>query len=75
MQVDVRVNGVEVWQSSNDGAFNLTIPVAPGNTIDFAVYGGYMFGNTPLDATITIPEPATVALLGFGVLSLVIKRK
>lgn len=47
MSVDVRINGVEVWNAVDSGAFNLATTVAPGDTIDFAVYGGYGWGNTP----------------------------
>lgn len=67
MSVAVLKNGDlanPVWSAQNAGSFNLTIPVAPGDSIDFAVYGSYAFGNTPLAATISaVPEPAAVALL------------
>lgn len=52
MQVTVRHNGVSVWGASDSGVFDLAITISPGDTIDFAVYGGYAFGNTPLRATI-----------------------
>ncbi len=59
--------GTPVWSASDSGSFNLLVSVNPGDTIDFAVYNGYGFGNTPLDATITattsvVPEPAGIAL-------------
>jgi hypothetical protein len=67
MLVDVRINGVEVWNAVDSGAFNLATTVAPGDTIDFAVYGGYYFGQTPLDATITVvPAPGAIFLVGIG---------
>ena len=50
MQVAVRKNGVMIWTATDSGAFNLTTLVSPGDTIDFAVYGGYGYGSTPLDA-------------------------
>lgn len=63
-----------LFQASDAGAFHLTPFVSAGDTIDFAVYGGYTHGNTPLDARITVnasgvPEidPAGLA----GVLALV----
>jgi hypothetical protein len=68
MLVDVRINGVEVWNAVDSGAFNLATTVAPGDTIDFAVYGGYTNGTTPLDATITVvPAPSAVLLGSIGV--------
>jgi hypothetical protein len=72
MLVGIFVNGigsdnVPRWSANNSGSFDFTVPVGPGNTIDFAVYGGYAFGNTPLSATITtIPEPSAIILLTTG---------
>jgi hypothetical protein len=53
MQTDVRVRGIEVWQQADAGSFNLTSNVTAGDTVDFAVFGGYGSGNTPLDATVS----------------------
>lgn len=70
-----------LWSSVDSGAFSLSTTVAAGDTIDFAVYGSYAYGNTPLDARIvattfgaTAPEPATLALAFVGV-SLAVGRK
>jgi hypothetical protein len=64
--------GPSDWHASNLGTFDLSLDVSTGDIIEFAVYGGYMFGNTPLEATITaVPEPSALALLGIGVTSLV----
>lgn len=58
---------VAIWDEWDAGTFDLNIPVSPGKTIDFAVYSGYIYGTTPLDARITaLPEPSSVALLGGG---------
>ncbi|MGE5611297.1 MAG: hypothetical protein ACM359_18755 [Bacillota bacterium] len=74
MAVAVRQNNSPIWSAVDAGAFDLTRRVAPGDTIDFAVYGGYYYGNTPLRATISVtditavPTPAAglggLALLG-----------
>jgi Flp pilus assembly protein TadG len=65
-----------VWNAVDSGAFNLATTVVPGDTIDFAVYGGYRAGNTPLDVTISVvPEPATLLLLGLGGLAVIRKRR
>jgi len=65
MQVAVIKNGSQIWQAGDAGTFNLVTDVSPGDTVDFAVYGGYYSGSTPLDATIntTVPEPSGLALL------------
>jgi hypothetical protein len=77
IQVAVRINSMQVWHAVDYGAFNLSTNVAPGDTIDFAVYGGdNSGGTTPLDATITVvPEPATLMLLGVGGLILRKRRQ
>ena len=60
-----------LWQDNIPDAFNLTDSVMPGDTIDFAVYGGYFYGNTPLDATIIeVPEPSMLGLLVAGLIGL-----
>ena len=65
LQTGIFVNGVPqvtkpYWHSSDSGRFDILLPIAAGDTIDFAVYGGYMYGTTPLEATIT-NVPATAA--------------
>ncbi len=76
MQVAVRFNNNQIWNASDAGSFNLTETIQPGNTIDFLVYGGYGWGNTPLSAKIEVtpvPEPSNyvagvsaLAMLYFG---------
>jgi len=34
------------------GTFNLTTGLQAGDTVEFAVYGGYTFGINPLSATV-----------------------
>jgi hypothetical protein len=76
MDVGIFVNGIPqvttpYWHSTDSGAFNFSLPVSPGNTIDFAVYGSYGYGSTPLEATVTgTPEPSTLALLGVSAIGL-----
>jgi hypothetical protein len=53
MIVAVRHKSEIIWTATNSGSFDLNTKVAAGDTIDFAVYGGYGFGNTPISATIS----------------------
>jgi hypothetical protein len=74
MQVGVFENGnwaSPLWTGTDSGAFSISVPLTAGDTIDFAVYGGFGHGSTPLQATITAaPEPSTFVLLGFGAVGL-----
>jgi hypothetical protein len=54
MQVAVRLAGQPWWSSVDAGAFDLQTNLAAGATVDFAVYGGYYGGNTPLSVLITL---------------------
>ncbi len=54
LPVAVRLNGQPWWTAPDYGSFDLTSSVSAGSTIDFAVYGGYISGNTPLEANITL---------------------
>lgn len=63
-----------LWTATDWGTFDLSVPIAAGDRIEFGVRAGdtgYGGGNTPLDATITanVPEPSIVALLGFGAIA------
>ena len=62
MLVAVRMNGQAVWQATDSGAFDLLRSVVAGDTVDFAVYGGYWAGNTPLEATIALTLPNSICL-------------
>ena len=56
MQVGIFLNndwGTPLFQATDHGSFSLSRSVSAGDTIDFAVYGGYSSGSTPLDAVIT----------------------
>ena len=60
-----------LWSATDCGVFALNPSVSAGDTIDFAVYGGYGWGNTPLEVTISaVPEPSTFALVIMGICSL-----
>jgi hypothetical protein len=54
MQVAVRKAETVIWQAPDWGEFELLETVSMGDTVDFAVYGGYGCGNTPLQATVTL---------------------
>ncbi|HKQ36689.1 MAG TPA: CARDB domain-containing protein, partial [Verrucomicrobiae bacterium] len=54
MQVAVRRNNQSWWNAVDSGVFALTDAVTTGDVIDFAVYGGYGYGNTPLEAQVTL---------------------
>jgi hypothetical protein len=53
MTVAVRHNNQQIWSAKDAGKFDLTIKIAAGDTIDFTVYGGYGYGNTPVSANIS----------------------
>lgn len=76
MQIAVLINNSIAWQATDSGSFNLKTNVNPGDTIDFAVYGGYAFGNTGLTAQITaVPEPSSIIALLGGLTGLVGLRR
>lgn len=52
MTIAVRHNNQEIWTTKDSGSFALLANVATGDTIDFAVYGEYGSGNTPISVTI-----------------------
>jgi hypothetical protein len=52
LTVSVRHNNSPVWTATDAGVFSIGLSVMPGDTIDFAAYGGYSYGNTPLRAVI-----------------------
>ena len=52
MLVAVYFNGQELWSGSDSGIFNIPLEVTAGDIIDFAVYGGYGYGNTPISVII-----------------------
>jgi len=53
MQVAVLTDGAVRWHAVNQGAFSLTFATLATTVVDFAVYGGFGQGNTPLEATVT----------------------
>ncbi len=61
LPVTVRLNGQPWWTAPDYGSFDLITNVIAGSTVDFAVYGGYASGNTPLDADITLALDEGVA--------------
>jgi hypothetical protein len=53
MRVGVRLNDSLAFEAGNEGEFHLVASNTDTATIDFAVWGGYFFGNTPIEVTIT----------------------
>ena len=53
MSVAVSHNSQKIWTATDSGSFDLNIKVNVGDTIDFVVYGGYGYGNTPISAVIS----------------------
>ena len=55
-----------LWSGVDSGKFDLKSAVMPGETIDFAVYGNFFYGNTPLEAKITVinstPPPSVQSI-------------
>ncbi len=64
MQVAVRFDDVVVWSAVDAGSFSLTLNVVPGDTLDFAVFGGYFYGTTPLEVTITATQSSPIVVQG-----------
>ncbi|MBL9141039.1 MAG: hypothetical protein JNK53_04170, partial [Phycisphaerae bacterium] len=55
--ITVRHNGAQVWSAVDFGSFDLTLSIAPGDTLDFEAHGIYFYGNTEIGVTITSPCP------------------
>ena len=68
MLLAILVNGTSVWTATDAGTFDLDATLSGGDTVDFAVYGSFVAGNTPLALTIItvptpVPEPSSSATL------------
>ena len=64
MTVGVRTNNVSAWSASDKGTFFVPFECAVGDTVDFAVYGGYSSGTTGLRALIGTPVTVTLDAQG-----------
>jgi hypothetical protein len=69
MQVAVRTGGQTLWQAVDSGPFDLLKSVLPGDTVDLIVYGGYFYGNTPLEANISLTPVESAILLRRGLVT------
>ena len=64
-----------LWSATDAGTFNFNVNVTAGDTLNFTVFGGYGFGNTPLQLSLTaVPEPAAGGLVALGMLVLAATR-
>ncbi len=59
MRVAVRLGKQVLWEAVDSGAFDLSTSVASGDAVDFAVFGGFTCGNTPLEVTVTLTTTST----------------
>lgn len=71
MKVAVRLNGQPWWSASDSGTFLLQTNVAAGATIDFTVYNGYAFGNTPLTVIISTDPQDLLHITRIGTTNIV----
>ncbi len=53
MSVSILHNSAKIWNATDSGNFDLPLEVTSGDTINFIVYGGYGYGNTPISANIS----------------------
>jgi hypothetical protein len=53
MTVAIHHDNLQIWRATDLGSFDLNINTSAGDTIDFLVYGGYGYGNTPISAVIS----------------------
>lgn len=83
MQVGIADQSGFIWTATNAGSFTFTNhAMSAGQTLDFRVWGGYLYGNTPLELSIAapiapVPEPDTypMLLLGLGMVCVVAHRR
>jgi hypothetical protein len=78
MLVGVRQGSTWLWQGTDSGTFSINnYALTSGSSLDFVVYNGYAYGNTPLELTISspVPEPSAILLTGAGLMCLAIRRK
>lgn len=66
-----------LWSGSDSGSFDFTVNVNEGDVLNFANFGNFLFGNTPIQLEVTqVPEPsASALLLGAGALAAAFARR
>jgi len=67
------LGALEVW-SDAEGIYSLAFDVTTGGVATEVAGGGETFTLTTVPGTITVPEPASVLLLGLGILAVVRRR-
>lgn len=61
-------NPLTMFSTTEAGIFSFDQTISPGDTIDFAVYDGFAYGSTPIEARIsygstsTVPEPSSLGI-------------
>jgi len=84
MKVAITLNNdwvTKLFQATDAGVFSFDQAVSPGDTIDFAVYDGFGYGSTPLDARIsygstsTVPEPSSLGIASLLAIGAGVRRR
>ncbi|MFM8327654.1 MAG: PEP-CTERM sorting domain-containing protein, partial [Pirellulaceae bacterium] len=84
MKVAITLNNdwvTKLFQATDAGVFSFDQTVSPGDTIDFAVYDGFAYGSTPIDARISysspsaVPEPSSLGIASLLAIGAGVRRR